>query len=130
MNKPKQVTTDPFELLGAAARQVVGSEPQPPNGEAISQTQQAQPVAEKELAEKLKLQGQRQLQALEAEMAEIRRARDQQKHQDLVAQEQAQPEALKPLVVPTSRPDRKFAGEGLGAKRQQTHVEKPLPPSG
>lgn len=126
MNKPKQIVPEPFELLKSVTEQVVGTEPKPPNGEATSQTQPDKLVEEQQLAQKLHIQGQRQLQALEAEMAEIRHQRENKNQED----REPEPEGPKPLEILFSKPDRKFAGKGLGAKRMQTHVEKPLTTSG
>lgn len=151
----RQIAQEPLEMLKTAGEQV---------GVVESQTDQAvQPSKPKEPDEqqkqKMMIQGQRQLEALNREVKDIEKQRlikdIQEKinngeelnlanYPDLTMEERevlmAQMQAVKfrtqmagpanPLIQPSAKPDRKFAGEGLGAKRQQTHVEKPLPPSG
>ncbi|MGD0523134.1 MAG: hypothetical protein ABSA43_01080 [Candidatus Microgenomates bacterium] len=128
MNKPKQIVWEPFEVLKSAGEQVFGAEPQPP--ETPQPPKPIEPTKEEQLKQKMQVRGQRQIQALETEIADIRRQREKKRQEELLAEQQARQEIPPPLIQPSSKPDRKFAGEGLGAKRQQTHVEKPLPPSG
>ena len=122
MNKPNKQTPlpNPFELLKTAGDQIAGVDIKP---EEASEAEK--PAIDPELEEKLNLQKTRRLQALEQEITEIRNLRNQKPQEGAPLAE-----APTPLIQPTAKPDRKFAGEGLGAKRQQTHVEKPLPPSG
>jgi hypothetical protein len=151
----KQIAQEPFEMLKSAGEQVgvVESQPeQPPENQKPKEPDEQQ-------KQKMMLQGQRQLEALNREVKDIEKQRlikDVQEkinngeelnlanYPELTMEERevlmAQMQAVKaraqmagqgdPLIQPAAKPNRKFAGEGLGAKRQQTHVEKPLPPSG
>ena len=146
----KQIAQEPFEMLKSAGEQVGVVESQPPQP---NQPPQPDKSVNEEQRQKMMLQGQRQLEALNREVKDIEKQRlvkDIQEelnlanYPDLTMEERevlmAQMQAVKvraqmagqgnQLIQPTAKPNRKFAGEGLGAKRQQTHVEKPLPPSG
>lgn len=150
----RQIAQEPLEMLKSAGEQVGTIE--------ISQgekpAEKAKPFEDTELKQKMQIQGQRQLDALNREVKDIAKQRlieDLQEkinrgeefnlanYPDLNFEERdvlsAQMQAVKIrqqavgaalLIQPSSKPNRKFAGEGLGAKRMQTHVEKPLPPSG
>ena len=121
MNKPKPVIPDPFELLKSAGQQIAGGEAPLP-----AQAPEAdKPIVDQKLEQELNMQKTRRLQALEQEITNIRNLRNQKPSEETPPRE-----VPAPLTPVSSKPDRKFAGEGLGAKRQQTHVEKPLPPSG
>jgi len=154
MNKPKQIIPEPLEMLKTVREQVTGVEALP-----TEEHQPEKLKVDPELAQKMQTQGQRQLEALNREIKDIAKQRllkDLQERinqgeeinlaglSDLTSEERevlmTQMQAVKtrqqmasgpmPLVQPASKPDRKFAGEGLGAKRMQTHVEKLLPSSG
>ena len=158
----QQVAQEPLEILKSAGQQISGAEnPEPGQNILPEETEElAKPPEEQELKEKLEIQGQRRLEALQREIQEIQNQKlvsylqakiaagetiyltdypqlSSEEKQVLTAQmlavkgrESAQEAASKPLVEPSTKPDRKFAGEVLGAKRQRERVERPLPPSG
>ena len=129
----KQMAREPLEILKTAGRQVEGAEkivqPQGPPGAPLTQEFSPQEKA------KIEAQGQRQLAALEAEIKDIQRRKQEeemakvQEEQALITQ--AQEEKKEPPKVP-SKPSRRLFGIGqkAQAEKQKTRVEKPLPPSG
>ena len=83
----------------------------------------------------MQAQGQRQLQALETEIKEIRQKREQKEmveEQEEIIQKQQEEQVERPTPQVSSKPSRRFMGMGRkqAAQRETTRVEKPLPPSG
>ncbi len=128
----RQMAREPLEVLKTAGRQVGGAEKGEGPQEFPAGTPQGPSVQEKA---KIEAQGQRQLAALEAEIKEIQKRKQEetivkvQEEQALAAQQQGQKKEL-PNVP--SKPSRKFFGFGkkAQAEKQKTRVERPLPPSG
>lgn len=153
----RQMAQEPGEILKQAGEQIAGIETaEQTQGQ---ERTKEKPIEEKQLEQKIQNQGQRQLQALEQEIKDMSKSklvtelqqkinegqavtlidypelsqieRDYLSSQMIMVKQRQQVQNVgQPLEEPSSKPDRKFAGEGLGAKRQQQRVEKPLPPSG
>ncbi len=129
----KQIAQEPTEILRQAKEEVFGEEN---ISEPAAEKTPGQPqVTEGEKA-KIMAQGQRQLQALENELKEIRGEKEQGKvaaaQQEQAAKVQ-EAEVQKPVVEPVTKQGRRMAGAPgpkTQAQRQQTHVEKILPTSG
>lgn len=126
----KQVAREPVEILKQAQEQTIGTAAPP-------QEEKPQPQ-EKEITPnekaKIEAQGQRQIQALEKELKDIQVLKANEKQvtvQKPLAGEKKE-EEKKPVVEPATRPSRRLFGFGpkAQAQKQQTHVEKILPPSG
>lgn len=126
----KQMAKEPLEVVKQAGEQVKGQTL--PVGESPSQEAINANITPEEKA-KIQVQGQRQIQALETEIKEIRIAKEQkelvEKQQEL-AQTEVKTETPVPVIA--SKRSRRFGGFGqkANAEKQQTRVEKPLPPSG
>jgi hypothetical protein len=129
----KQMAREPLEVLRAAGTQVGAGERMPPTPPAPGVSSPKEPSPQDKA--RIEAQGQRQLAALEAEIKDIQKSREQeaavkiQQEQAVAAQSQAQEK--EPPKVP-SRPSRRLFGIGqkAQAEKQKTRVEKPLPPSG
>lgn len=129
----KQIAQEPLEVLKQVGRQVTSTE----TGELPQTGGQTRPTQEIPAGEveKIKVQGQRQLAALEQELQDILVQEKQKKlakvQEDRRAGEISKEEE-KPLVEPSTKRSRRLFGFGpkAQAERQKTHVEKPLPPSG
>lgn len=129
----KQMAREPLEVLKAAGRQVGGVEkaPLPQTAPGITRPKELSPQEKA----RIEARGQRQLAALEAEIKDIQKSRQQeailkaQQEQQAVAQAQAEKKELPKIP---SKPSRKLFGFGqkAQAEKQKTRVEKPLPPSG
>ena len=129
----KQMAREPLEVLRAAGTQVGGTErvSPPPTAPGVSSSKEPSPLDKV----KIEAQGQRQLAALEAEIKDIQKSREQeaavktQREEAVAAESQAQEK--EPPKVP-SKPSRRLFGIGqkAQAEKQKTRVEKPLPPSG
>ncbi len=127
----KQVVREPIEILKQVEKQTIGiatpaqeEKPQPQEKE-ITSNEKA----------KIEAQGQRQVQALEKELKDIqvlKVQKGQAEIQEKVVAEKKKEEEKKPVVEPASKPGRRLFGFGqkAQAQKQQTHVEKILPPSG
>ena len=129
----RQMAREPLEVLRAAGTQVGGGERMPPTPTApgVSSPKEPSPLDKA----KIEAQGQRQLAALEAEIKDIQKRREQEvivkSQQEQQALAQAQGQEKEPPKVP-SKPSRRLFGIGqkAQAEKQKTRVEKPLPPSG
>lgn len=128
----KQMAQEPIEILKKGAEQIRGQETSesPPPSPEVERTN----VSPEEKA-KIQARGQRQIQALETEIREIQNAKkqkEQARQQQELMQQEAKAKEEKPLPVIASKHSRRFAGFGQKAQveKQQTRVEKPLPPSG
>ncbi len=133
----KQVAAEPFEILKTAKSQVAGEEVLETTPQGTSQTTKPQPTRgsdEKTLKEKVKEKDMRLIQALEAEIKEIRELKRKKEEEGKIqeAQKAQAEEEPKPLVEPTTKKSRRLFGFGqkTQAERLKTRVEKPLPPSG
>jgi len=133
----KKAVQEPAEILKAAGRQISGME-------SLTQTSQdfstpaegASQEKPKVDAAKLKVQGQRQLQALESEIQDIRRAKLQEEmERQQAGQQAAQEQAAQVDILPqgASKPSRKMMG-GLKAQIKKfsgmSKAEMRKPPSG
>lgn len=136
----KQMVQEPWEILKQAGHQVVAGEQVriPDTRQELGQEGTvAQQENEKPLAERDRIRSQRLIQALQSELTEIKKVKEQKKllqtQQEKIAQEQKE-QTFQSLVEPVTKPSRKFKFFGTGRKsqveRQQTRVERPLPPSG
>ena len=128
----RQMAREPLEVLRAAGQQVGGFEREAPTQRAGAAFPKEPTPQEKA---KIELQGQRQLVALEQEIAEIQKnqqnqaaAKVQQEQAVAIQVQQAKKELPK---VPSKRSRKLFGfGQKAQAEKQKTRVEKPLPPSG
>lgn len=157
-----QIKQEPLELLKAATRQVTGETlPVAPQNTQPTETSSGAPPEEVAYKKKVAEQDGRHLQALEAELKDIRRQKlfnellkRIQGGEDVPLEEfgelsfeqkdvlKAQMEAVKnqklnaqnskgQLAMPSSKKGRKMGGGQKGAaKKEETRVEKPVPPSG
>jgi hypothetical protein len=128
----KQMAREPLEILKQGAEQIKGQESSE-NREPSLEVKRTN-VSPEEKA-KIQARGQRQIQALETELREIRntkKQKEQVRQQQELMQQEAEAKEEKPLPVVSSKHSRRFAGFGrkAQAEKQQTRVEKPLPPSG
>jgi hypothetical protein len=130
----KKAVYEPAEILKAAGRQVSGMEAQPQTSQNLGTpesgaTQQTQPKVD---AAKLRVQGQRQLQALEAEMQQIRNMQLEQARQKSHSEEVIQPQGVQEVILQGgSRPSRRMAGKAQVKKFSGTSkAEMRKPPSG
>lgn len=161
----KRVVREPFEVLKYIPKQVTPVEipgvRQSPSSVPGEKGTEIPGESEENLKEKDKIKSQRQLEALNREIEDIRRQalfnelinkiksgqevsldslaslpfeqREVLKSQmEAMKMVQAKKNEEKPLVEPASKPSRKFWGFGQKgqAEKQQTRVERPLPPSG
>lgn len=156
----QQMAQEPLELLKNAARQVTGSEIEngPVSSEQTQNTRDE--VNEQNYKKQVAEQDGRHLQALESELKDIRRQKlfnelmkriqngedipleeftelsYEQKdvlkaHAESVRNNQIANSKLQTVDMPTSKKGRKMGGGQKGAaKKEQTRVEKPIPPSG
>lgn len=130
MNSAKQLAQDaakravrePLEILKEAKEQITGSEQVQQPTEATSQ-QPAPAETEKKIPDN------HLYEALEQEIAEIRAKKEEKERERLQQEEVAEKPKLAPIVQPTGKRGRD-AKISLGAKRQMTQTEAPLPPSG
>jgi hypothetical protein len=154
----QQMAQEPLELLKSAVRQVSGEEERPQQQETPRSDPEI-PQDEQNYKKKVAEQDGRHLQALEAELKDIRRQkifnelmRRIQSGEDVPLEEfselsyeqkdvlKAQIEAVRTrnsshatdqLAMPSSKKGRKMGGGQKGAaKKEETRVEKPVPPSG
>jgi hypothetical protein len=133
----KQIAQEPIEILKQAGEQVTGTQEV---GETQTQNVPSQegqppvPASEVQLKQKLQVQGQRQLQALETEIKEITQKKEQKEameEQEEAIQKQQEQQVEKAPPQVSSKPSRRFTGgQKQAAQKEATRVEKPLPPSG
>ncbi len=130
----KKAAQEPAEILKAAGRQISGVEARPQNSPPSTPAEGEIQEKPKVDAAKLKMQGQRQIQALEAEMEDIRRAKLQQEVEWQQAEQRAAQEPVPTEVLPqAAKPSRRMRG-GLKAQVQKfsgmSKAEMRKPPSG
>jgi hypothetical protein len=156
----KQMAEEPFEIFKKAGQQISGTEKTEDITREPEEKKPFQTREEVQLKQKIEVQGQRQMQALQKELEDIE---NQKLFNDLLKRvtegeiiplenfpqlsiEQkdvlkAQMEAVKmrkeeekkekPVEEPETKKSRKLFGFGSSqAEKQKTHVEKILPPSG
>jgi hypothetical protein len=154
----KQMAREPLEIWKEGAEQIKGQETE--EAQELSPEIKRTQVSPEEKA-KIEAQGQRQIQALEGEIADIEKqkifndllrkiaAGEEVSLADIPELSREQIEVLKaqqlavsarkevkaesqPLEEPKTKRSRRFPGFGqkAQAEKQQTRVEKPLPPSG
>lgn len=131
----KQIAQEPWEILKQGGRQITGTE-QPQGQETSGQQRDGSFQENQELnLERDKVRSQRLMQALQAELDEIKKKKEQEKvlklQKEQIVQEQ-QKNIAPPLVEPASRKGRRLFnfGKKTQMQRQQTQTERPLPPSG
>ena len=135
----RQAVREPIEILKSAGTQVAGQE----NTPSVRPTQEGQTTSsgptETSSRDKAKVQAQsqRMLQALETELADIKKTNEHEKmvevQQQQVEEQKKKEEAAKnPSLSITSKPSRRIGalGQKQAAQKQTTRVEKPIPPSG
>lgn len=133
----KQIAQEPWEILKQGGRQVIGTE-QPQTQEGLGQEDISGGSFEenqKLVSERDKVRSQRLMQALQAELDEIKKKRQQEKitkeEQERLTEEERK-KAKQPLIEPSVRKGRQLFnfGKKTQMQRQQTQTERPLPPSG
>jgi hypothetical protein len=133
----KQLVHEPLEVLKTARKQVVGKEKitrsEPGKEEAVREGEKVSTSLEEE---KIKAKSKRLLEALEAEIEEIRKRKkleeeEKLKEEELKAQAEEGGKKQKPLVEPSSRRPRKIM-KGMKGKLQKLKrkAEIRMPPSG
>ena len=124
----KQIAQEPWEILKQAEGQITG----------VEQAQQQEEPIQQEVSdnsERDKIRSQRLMQALQVELDEIKKKKEQEKalkiQQEQIAEDQ-QKNAVSALVEPAFRKGRRLFnfGKKTQMQRQQTQTERPLPPSG
>ncbi len=132
----KQIAQEPWEILKQGGRQITGTEQmQKPEMEQEDVGGSSQEENKKLIEERDKIRSQRLMQALQAELDEIKKKKKQEKILK-AQQEQAIKEEEKKvtpsLVEPASKKGRRLFdfGKKTQMQRQQTQTERPLPPSG
>lgn len=135
----KQAVREPIEILKSVGNQVTEQE----NTPAVRPTQEGQTISSgpaeisSQQKQKVQARGQRMIQALEAELADIKKTKEQEKMAEVgryQAEEQKKREetAKNPPLSISSKPSRRIGalGQKQAAQKQTTRVEKPVPPSG
>jgi len=133
----KQLVHEPLEVLKTARKQVVGKEKitrsEPGKEEAVREGEKVSTSLEEE---KIKAKSKRLLEALEAEIEEIRKRKkleeeEKLKEEELKAQAEEGGKKQKSLVEPSSRRPRKIM-KGMKGKLQKLKrkAEIRMPPSG
>jgi len=116
----KQIAQEPWEILKQAEGQITG----------VGQEQKQETPVQQEVSdnsERDKVRSQRLMQALQAELDEIKNKKEQEKPP--VKEEK---KVTPPLVEPATKKGRRLFnfGKKTQMQRQQTQTERPLPPSG
>lgn len=135
----KQVADESIEGLKEGKKQLTGVEPNVQQNQTISEdgvTKETPQVVSPQKEAKIKAQSKRQVEALEAEIEDIRREREEKKKQEIQAEEaqkrmekeQAQQEGL---IEPTSkRKSNVLKGMKGKVAKLQIKSETRMPPSG
>jgi hypothetical protein len=156
----QQMAAEPLELLKNAARQVTGAENLPNNTARQEKQNDEVPQDEQNYKKRVAEQDGRHLEALESELRDIRRQKlfnelmqkiqngedvslvdftelsyeqkDVLKAQiQAVKNRNAQQQTVSTVEAPQAKRGRKMGGGQKGAaKKEETRVEKPVPPSG
>lgn len=124
----KQVAAEPWEILKQAEGQITG----------VGQEQKQETLVQQEVSdnsERDKVRSQRLMQALQVELDEIKKKKEQEKVLKAQQEQMAKEEEKKveqPLIEPSVRKGRRLFdfGKKTQMQRQQTQTERPLPPSG
>ncbi|HTK03332.1 MAG TPA: hypothetical protein VL401_01015 [Alphaproteobacteria bacterium] len=154
----RQLAQEPLEILKEAREQVTGENVEPQNRKTEEPDQQKQIQHQQELQDKMRAS--RRIEAYQRELEDIRKQdvfKDLQRrisegeevplndYAELTMEQkqvlQAQMEAVKAqesgmrnaesgLMIPGSKRSRRMGGQKQEAEKQQTRVEKPVPPSG
>lgn len=127
----KKIAQEPWEILKQAEGQITGTE---------QVQQQKEPIQQEvgDNSERDRVRSQRLMQALQTELDEIKKKKQQEKavklQQEQIAEEQKanSKNANGQLVEPAPRKGRRLFsfGKKTQMQRQQTQTERPLPPSG
>ncbi len=135
----KQAVQEPWEILKDAREQVFPREEQTQgNTDLDKNPEQAATENNKLLEERDRIRSQRLMQALQAELDEIKKKKEQEKllkqQQEQIAEDQKvnAKKANDKLVEPAVKKGRRLFnfGKKTQMQRQQTQTERPLPPSG
>ena len=124
----KQIAQEPWEILKQAEGQITG----------VGQEQKQEAPVQQEVSdnsERDKVRSQRLMQALQVELDEIKKKKEQEKVLKAQQEQMAKEEEKKveqPLIEPSVRKGRRLFdfGKKTQMQRQQTQTERPLPPSG
>jgi hypothetical protein len=116
----KQMAQEPLEVLKTAKKQISHEAPVPVSPEKIDKKGSYD-------EEKIKTQSKRLLEALEAEIEDIRKQKEQEEEEELRQEEKKE----KSLVEVAAKPSRKFMG-GMKGKlsKLKRKAEIRMPPSG
>lgn len=132
----KKIAQEPWEILKQAGEQVAGTEQMQEKGELEQQTTDGSFNQNQEiLSQRDKVRSQRLMQALESELDDIKKKKEQERvmkaQEEQMAREQ-QKNTEPPLIEPAARKGRRLFnfGKKTQVQRQQTQTERPLPPSG
>jgi|GEM_PF-1815167 len=144
----KQVAQEPIEIAKDALKQVTGFQPEKQQVAPQSQIREVQTETSSLPGEieqqKKNAQSQRLIQALENEVKEIIARKEAEKRRKEIIEEQqeaidVEEKQKSPLIEPSSKKPRNIFGifnrkpksqDNLQAKRQQTRIERVMPPSG
>ena len=122
----KRGIVEPLEILKNIPKEFLG-EIEPSQNQDPQATKPLEP--EKIDAQKLKAFTQRQIQALEAEVKDIRKMREEKDRQRLAPPPVYQNKE-KPSVEPAGKKSRRLMGWGAKVKQLKSQTETRLPPSG
>ncbi len=135
----KQAAQAPWEILKEAGNQVFPQETQTQTNPSQNQNpEQAAIENNKLLEERDRVRSRRLMQALQTELEEIKRKKEQEKafklQQEQIAEDQKEnaKNVNDKLVEPAVKKGRRLFnfGKKIQMQRQQTQTERPLPPSG
>lgn len=117
----KQIAQEPWEILKQAEGQITG----------VGEVQQQEVPVQQEASdnsERDKIRSQGLMQALQAELDEIKKKKEQEKP----PAKEEEKKVIPPLVEPATKKGRRLFdfGKKTQMQRQQTQTEKPLPLSG
>jgi len=133
----KRMAQEPWEILRQAGRQATGTEEiqRPGENQENYQTDNSFEENKKLVEDRDRIRSQRLMQALQSELDEIKKKKEQEKlvkqQQEQMAKEEQQ-KVEQPLIEPSSRKGRRLFnfGKKTQMQRQQRQTENPIPPSG
>lgn len=116
----RKIAKEPFEIAKTAEVQLAGLE------KPVPEQKTDQPEAPQMEEQEGKKKDLRRIQALEQEIKEIRMQKENKKEKEEEVKKTVEEKQEEPVPKVSTKPSRKF----FAAQRQQTRVEKILPPSG
>lgn len=126
LHRPKRTIVEPLEILKNIPREFLGEIKPTENQD----PQTTKPFKQEKIdAQKLKAAAQRRIQALEAEIEDMRKIRAEKDRQRLVSAPES-PKPEKPSVEPFGKKSRRLMGWGAKVKQLKSQAETRLPPSG